>query len=173
MGFLARWNPRGIGMEMQKGFFSGEGGWCPGCLPKKILNKGSWFQSYMPGGKTRILSKIIIILGIFFIYMSNIVPFHSSPGPVNPLPHPPFPCNYEDMPPPINPLPSCPHSNSPVLGYPSSFHRTKGLSSHWCLTRPSSATYAAGAMCSPLFSPWEFWGVWLVDIIVLSFSLKM
>jgi hypothetical protein len=28
----------------------------------------------------------------------------------------------------------------------SSLHRTKGLSSHWWLTRPSSATYAAGAM---------------------------
>jgi hypothetical protein len=27
-----------------------------------------------------------------------------------------------------------------------SLHRAKGLSSHWCLIRPSSATYAAGAM---------------------------
>jgi hypothetical protein len=29
-----------------------------------------------------------------------------------------------------------------------SLHRTKVLSSHWCLTRPSSATYASGAMGS-------------------------
>jgi hypothetical protein len=27
-----------------------------------------------------------------------------------------------------------------------SLHRTKGISSHWCLTMLSSATYAAGAM---------------------------
>ena len=34
---------------------------------------------------------------------------------------------------------------------------TKDFSSHQCMTRPSSATYAAGAICSPLLmsSPWE------------------
>ena len=41
------------------------------------------------------------------------------------------------------------HSRFPVLAFPytreSSLHRTKGLSSHWCLTRPSSASYAAEA----------------------------
>jgi hypothetical protein len=35
------------------------------------------------------------------------------------------------------------------MGHLSSLHRTKDLSSHWCLTRSSSATYAAGAMCTP------------------------
>ena len=29
----------------------------------------------------------------------------------------------------------------------SGLHATKGLSSNWCLTRPSSSTYAVGAMC--------------------------
>jgi hypothetical protein len=38
----------------------------------------------------------------------------------------------------------------PTLGHLLSFHRTKDLSFHWCMTRPSSATYAAGAMCTPL-----------------------
>jgi hypothetical protein len=42
------------------------------------------------------------------------------------------------------------HSCSPDLAFPyngtSSLHRIKGLSSHWWPTRPSSATYAAGAM---------------------------
>jgi hypothetical protein len=39
--------------------------------------------------------------------------------------------------------------------------RSKGLSSHWCLSRPSSATYVAGAigrsMCIPCWwlSPWK------------------
>jgi hypothetical protein len=42
-----------------------------------------------------------------------------------------------------------PTLNSPTLGHLSSLHRTKDLSSHWCLTRPSSATYAAGAMYTP------------------------
>jgi hypothetical protein len=43
-----------------------------------------------------------------------------------------------------------PTLHSPTLGHLSSLHRTKDLSFHWCMTRPSSATYAAGAMCTPL-----------------------
>jgi hypothetical protein len=35
-----------------------------------------------------------------------------------------------------------------------SLHRTKGLSSHWCLTRPSSATCAAGAMSPTMCTLW-------------------
>jgi hypothetical protein len=42
-----------------------------------------------------------------------------------------------------------PTLNLPTLGHLSCLHRTKDLSSHWCMTRPSSATYAAGAMCTP------------------------
>jgi hypothetical protein len=42
------------------------------------------------------------------------------------------------------------YSCLPSLAFPYtgalSLHRTKGLSSHWCQTRPSSATYAAEAM---------------------------
>jgi hypothetical protein len=40
--------------------------------------------------------------------------------------------------------------DSPTLGHLWSLHRTKDLSFHWCLTRPSSAAYATGAMCTPL-----------------------
>jgi hypothetical protein len=36
----------------------------------------------------------------------------------------------------------------------SSLQGTKGLSSHWCLTRPSSATYAAGAMGPSICTLW-------------------
>ena len=45
----------------------------------------------------------------------------------------------------------------------------KDLSSHWCLTSPSSATYAAGAMCTPCLIVYslEALGVWLVDIVLL------
>jgi hypothetical protein len=58
----------------------------------------------------------------------------------------------------------------------SSLHKTKCLSSHWCLTRPSSATYAVGAtghsICTPgwWFSPWVLWGLgsgWLVLLFFL------
>jgi hypothetical protein len=51
-------------------------------------------------------------------------------------------------------------------------YRTKGLSSHWWPTRPSAATYAAGAMSATMcflcwwFSPWELWGYWLAHIVV-------
>ena len=43
-----------------------------------------------------------------------------------------------------------PALNSPTLGHLLSLHRTKDLSFRCCLIRPSSATYAAGAMCTPL-----------------------
>jgi hypothetical protein len=44
----------------------------------------------------------------------------------------------------------------------------KDLSSYWCPTRPSSAIYAAGAMCTPwlVVSFWELWGFWLVGIVL-------
>jgi hypothetical protein len=43
-----------------------------------------------------------------------------------------------------------PAPNSPTVGHLSGIHRTKDLSSQWCTTRQPSATYAAGAMCTPL-----------------------
>jgi hypothetical protein len=46
----------------------------------------------------------------------------------------------------------------PDLAFPytgaSSLHSTKDLSSHWCPTRPSSATYAAEAMGPSMCTPW-------------------
>jgi hypothetical protein len=50
------------------------------------------------------------------------------------------------------------HSCLPALAFHciglSNLHRTKGLFSHWCPTRPSSATYAAGAMGPFICIPW-------------------
>jgi hypothetical protein len=46
------------------------------------------------------------------------------------------------------PLMACPYTGV------SSLLKTKGLSSHWCLTRPSSATYTAGAMGSSMRTFW-------------------
>ena len=54
----------------------------------------------------------------------------------------------------------CPCSGI-CLHWDTKLHMTKDLSSHWCLTRTSSAMYLAGAMV-PLFvcwlRPWVLWG---------------
>jgi hypothetical protein len=106
-----------------------------------------------------------------FIYISNVIPF-SDFLQRNPLSHPPSSCFYEGVSTPT-------HSHLPTLTFlytaASSLHRTKSLFSHWCPTRPSSATYMAGAIVPPCvllsrwFSPWE---LNLVDIVVLSMGLQ-
>ena len=71
------------------------------------------------------------------------------------------------------------HSHLPTLVFAytgtSNLHRTKDLSSHWCLTRPSSAIYALEPW-DPLFcwwlSPWVLWEVWFVHIVVLPIRLQ-
>jgi hypothetical protein len=113
------------------------------------------------------------LLDIFLIYISNVIPF---PGPPLPLPMPsPSSCFYEGAPPPTH-LPT--HSRLPALPFSStgasSLHRTKGLFSHWCLTRPFSDTYVAGAMGPFMCTLWLVLlslgalgrgVVWLVDIV--------
>jgi hypothetical protein len=50
------------------------------------------------------------------------------------------------------------HSHLTALGFPYagslSLHRTKGLPSHWCQIRYSSATNTAGAMSAPVCTLW-------------------
>jgi hypothetical protein len=70
------------------------------------------------------------LLDIFFIYISNVIPFPGSHTPWKPPSHPLSPCFYEGVPLPPHPLPSSLPSNFPTLGHPSSLHKTKGLSSH-------------------------------------------
>ena len=59
-----------------------------------------------------------------------------------------------------------------------SLHRNKGLSSHWWLARPSSATYGLEPWVPPCvlfgwwFSPWELWGYRLVHIVVPPVRLQ-
>ena len=78
-------------------------------------------------------------------------PFQAfSPGKL--LSHPPYPCFYEGFLPPTQPvLPPCP--GIPIQRA-SNLHRTKCLSSHWCSTRPSSATYVAGVMGPSMYTLW-------------------
>jgi hypothetical protein len=101
------------------------------------------------------------LLDIFFIYISNVilkVPHTLCP----PLSYPPTPTSW----------PWC----SPVLGH-IKFARPRGLSSHWCPTRPSSATYAArdslGCYCCDETSwPKATWrGKGLIGSLILNQGL--
>jgi hypothetical protein len=81
----------------------------------------------------------LFILAIFFIYISNVIPFPGFPSRTSLYPSsPPIPAHQHT------------HSCFLALAFPDSeaqsLHRTKGLSSHLWPTRPSSAIYAARAM---------------------------
>ena len=93
-----------------------------------------------------------LLLGIYFIYISNAIPKvpHTLP---HPLPHPPTPLPWY----------------SPVLRH-IKFARPMGLSFHWWPTRPSSDTYAArdtssGCVCVG--------GYCLVHIVVPPIGLQI
>jgi hypothetical protein len=88
-------------------------------------------------------------------YPPSQLPLHNYPYPIFLLPPSPFPlwrCSFT-------------HSHLTALASPPP--QDQGFSSHWCLARPSSATYLAGAMdFGWWFSPWELWVVLLVDIVL-------
>ena len=100
------------------------------------------------GTKLRFSARASTILFLSFIRYFLYLHFKKFPLSRSPLWEPPIP-----SPLPL-PLWRCPHSPTqsrlPALTSPytgaSNPHRTKGLSSHWCPTRPSSATYTARAM---------------------------
>ena len=89
---------------------------------------------------------------IFFIYISNVIPFLGSTPLGILLPHT---LTHASMSMFHHPLT---HSHLPSLAFSytgaSSLHRTKSLSSHSCPTRPSSATYVAGAMSPSMCTLW-------------------
>jgi hypothetical protein len=88
-----------------------------------------------------------LLLDIFFIYISNAIPkalYILAPpcSPTHPLPLPvAFPCTGAYY-----------------------LHKTKGLSSHWWLNRPSSATYATRGTALGWY--------WLVHIVDPPIGLK-
>ena len=116
----------------------------------------------------------LFILDIFFIYISNVMPFPVSPPPENtlshPLPlllwggsstHPPTP-----MSPPFIPV----HwgiyqifigpRTSPTIGAWQGHHQLLHMQLEPCVLLLS------------WLSPWELWEVWLVDIVVLPMGLQ-
>ena len=92
----------------------------------------------------------LFLLDIFFICISNVIPFSGFLSPKPPIPSH-FPASMKAFP---HPLTLC----LSALAFPytgtSSLHRTKGLSSHWWPTRPFSATYSAGAMSPTMCTLW-------------------
>ena len=84
------------------------------------------------------------IFSLFTFQMLSLFLVSLPPG--NTLSHRPFPCFYAGVPPTTHLL----TLDSFALGHLSSLHRTKDLFFHLCMTRPSSATYSAGPMCTPL-----------------------
>jgi hypothetical protein len=112
-----------------------------------------------------------LLLDIFFIYISNVIPFPGLP-PGNPLSH----ASMRML--PHSPTHSClPSLELPYTGALNPY-RTKGQSSDWCPTRPSSVTYSAEAMCSSMCILWlmvQSLGaleVWLVDNVAPSMGLQ-
>jgi hypothetical protein len=65
--------------------------------------------------KTILFFFFFLLLDIFFIYISNVIPFQISLPPGNTLSHPPSPCFYEGVPPPTHQLPP-PHCQFPYTG---------------------------------------------------------
>ena len=93
----------------------------------------------------------------------------------------PSPCLYERALKPTHPL--LPHHSClPILAFSYAgeliLHRTKVLLFHWCQTKQSFVSYEAGAMSLSMctlgwwFSPWELFGVWLIDIVVFPIGLQ-
>jgi hypothetical protein len=89
--------------------------------------------------------------GIFLIYISNVITFpSSSPFWKHPIPSSLL-CGCSST-----------HSHLPCpLGHLSSLHRTKGPLLPLMHDKPPSATYAGGAMCTPLLMLilWELGGL--------------
>jgi hypothetical protein len=114
--------------------------------------------------------KKIILLTIFFVYISNIISISGLPS-SNPPPYSPPLCLYKGGHSPTHPLP--PESSSILFSEATSLHRTKHLPSYWCQKRQSSAAYVAWIYSCILFSwwfsPWEIWGVWMDSWYYYSF----
>jgi hypothetical protein len=112
-------------------------------------------------------SILLFLIHIFFIYLSNVIPF---PG---------FPCKIL-LSHPLPLLPNPPTHASlfwhPTLGH-GAFPGTRPLLP--LMTSKAILCYiAAGAMGPPCvlfdwwFSPWEVWRYWLVHIVVLPMGLQ-
>ena len=122
--------------------------WFRDTLPLVVF--GQFIQlSYIYEIYFLVLFFIYFLLDIFFIYISNVIPFPSPPTLNAPIQYNSS-CFEEGALPPIHPLlPPCPGI---PLHWGIEPSHTKGLSSHLCPTKPSSALYVAGAMGPSIYS---------------------
>jgi hypothetical protein len=101
--------------------------------------------------RTKVAQRTFLLVDIFFIYISNVIPFPGFPS-KNP---------YFTLP-SLASMKMCPNTPTysllPTIEFlytgASSLHRTKGLFSHWFPARLFSTTYAAGAMGPSMYSLW-------------------
>jgi hypothetical protein len=91
----------------------------------------------------------------FYLFTFQMIsPFLATPSQLPHLiPPPPFP--FASMRVLLHPLPNS-HLTALAFSYAgaSKLNRTMGLPTHWCQTRPSSATYVSGAMYPSRYTLW-------------------
>jgi hypothetical protein len=110
-----------------------------------------------------------ILLDIFFIYISNVIPFPSFPSENHPSP-----------PPPSAPQPTHSHSwpwHSPILGHstiigPRASPPIDDWLGHPLLHIQLEPQVSPCVFFYWWFSPWELWGYWLVHIDVPTMGLQ-
>ena len=117
-----------------------------------------------------------VLLDIFFIYISNVIPFPRSPS-ENPLSNPPSPCFYKGVPSTHSPTPASLSWHSPTLGHPAftgprASPPIDAWQGHPLLHMRLEPWVPPCVLFGWWFSPWELWGVWLVDIVVLPMGLQ-
>ena len=100
-------------------------------------------------------SSLFLNIGYFLYLPFKCCPLSHYPLPRTPLSHPSFPCFYENI--PLSPTPASLPLNFPTLEYRA-------------FTGPR-ASPSIDELLGWWFSPWELWGIWLVDI-VLSLGLQ-
>jgi len=110
----------------------------------------------------------MVFYWIFYVFIFHVI---LSPG--SPLSHPPSPCFSEDAHPPTHSFP--PQHPNILLHWGNEPSQDQGL---LLLLMPDNAILcyrwveAMGTLCC-WFSPWELWGIWLIDIVVLPMGLQI
>jgi hypothetical protein len=120
----------------------------------------------------------IFLLDIFFIYISNVIPFPGPPPLGKPLTHSLSPCFYEGIPSPTHQLLTL-HPQIPLhWGIHQAFTgaRTPPPIDAWqgylLLHKHLEPWVIPCVLLGWWISPWELWGVWLEDIVVLPMGLQ-
>ena len=146
------------------------------------VEKWACFLKIVKENQCKISAYNTILCSFFSFFLGYFMYLHfksyhlSCPPARNPLSYPSSPCFSEGATPPTHPSPSlCP--GIPLHWVIEYSHRTKGLSSYQCQTMPSSAKYAARAMChfigtiQLVVQSLRALGFQLVDIVVLPMGL--